>query len=114
MDLYQWIGIALGLYGVPFTIGLCVARPSTAILLAIASFSGLHASIWSALGPLSCFFAAPLLSRKIIVDLILLCWLAKRWSSPQLGWYRDNCYLGRGMRRPTPTHCDALPNNQSA
>ena len=54
MDLYEWIwtGIVLSLFGVPFAIGLCVANPRTAILLALASFCGLYAIIWSALGPL--------------------------------------------------------------
>jgi hypothetical protein len=65
MDLeWIWIAIALALYGVPFAIGFCVSSLRRAMLLAIASFGGLYASIWSALGPLFLPLAAQLLKHR--------------------------------------------------
>jgi hypothetical protein len=49
MDLYEWISLLLvgALFGVPFAVGLCVSSVRRAMLLAMASFAGLYASIWS-------------------------------------------------------------------
>jgi len=53
MDIkWIWIAIALALYGVPFAVGFCASSFRKAMPLAIASSGGLHASIWSGLGPL--------------------------------------------------------------
>lgn len=78
MDLYEWIwiGIVLSFYGVPFAIGLCVANPRTAILLAIASFCGLYASIWSALGPLFVPLVGALITRYEFSGILILSFLA--------------------------------------
>ena len=78
MDLYEWIwiGIVLSFYGVPFAIGLCVANPRTAILLAIASFCGLYATIWSALGPLFVPLVGALITRYELSGILVLSLLA--------------------------------------
>ena len=78
MDLYEWIwiGIVLSFYGVPFAIGLCVANPRTAILLAIASFCGLYATIWSALGPLFVPLVGALITRYELSGILVLSFLA--------------------------------------
>ena len=78
MDLYEWIwiGIVLSLFGVPFAIGLCVANPRTAILLAIASFCGLYVTIWSALGPLFVPLVGALITRYELSGILVLSLLA--------------------------------------
>jgi hypothetical protein len=73
MDLeWIWIAIALALYGVPFAIGFCVSSLRRAMLLAIASFGGLYASIWSALGPLFLPLAAQLFTRYEMSGIFVL------------------------------------------
>jgi hypothetical protein len=78
MDLYEWIwiGIVLSLFGVPFAIGLCVANPRTAILLAIASFCGLYVTIWSALGPLFVPLVGALITHYELSGILILSFLA--------------------------------------
>jgi hypothetical protein len=78
MDLHEWIwiGIVLSFYGLPFAIGLCVPSPRTAILLAIASFCGLYATIWSALGPLSVPLVGALITRYELSSILILGFLA--------------------------------------
>ncbi len=78
MDLYEWIwiGIAFSFYGLPFAIGLCVANPRTAILLALASFCGLYASVWSALGPLFVPLVGALITRYELSGILVLSFLA--------------------------------------
>jgi hypothetical protein len=78
MDLYEWIwiGIVLSFYGVPFAIGLFVANPRTAILLAVASFCGLYATIWSALGPLFVPLVGALITRYELSGILILSFLA--------------------------------------
>jgi hypothetical protein len=65
MDVYAWIWIAifLAFYGVPFGVGVCVPSWPRGIVFAIASFAGLYASIWSALGPLFLPMAVQLVPR---------------------------------------------------
>lgn len=75
MDLgWIWIAIALALYGVPFAVGFCVSSLRRAMLLAIASFAGLYASIWSALGPLFPL-AAQLFTRHEMSGIFVLSFL---------------------------------------
>jgi hypothetical protein len=78
MDLYEWIwiGIVLSVFGVPFAIGLCAANPRTAILLASASFCGLYATIWSALGPLFEPLVGALITRHELSGILILSFLA--------------------------------------
>ena len=61
---------------VPFAIGLCVVNPRTAIFLAIASFCGLYATIWSALGPLFVPLAGALMTRYELSGILVLSFLA--------------------------------------
>ena len=77
MAIYEWIWIALTLafYGVPFVVGLSVSSLRKAILLAIASFAGLYASIWSTLGPLFLPLAAQLVTRYELSAILLLSFL---------------------------------------
>ena len=78
MDLYEWIyiGILAAFYGVPLAIGVCVANPRTAILLAIASFCGLYASVWSLLGPLFVPLVGALITRYELSGILILSFLA--------------------------------------
>jgi hypothetical protein len=78
MAIYEWIGIALCLavYGVPFAVGLLVSSWSKAILLALASFTGLFLSIWSTLGPLFLPLAAQLVTRFELSALLILSFAA--------------------------------------
>jgi hypothetical protein len=78
MDLYQWIwiGILVSFYGVPLATGLCVTNPRTVILLAIASFCGLYASIWSLLGPLFVPLVGALITRYEMSAILTLSFLA--------------------------------------
>ena len=78
MDLYRWIwiGILVSFYGVPFATGLCVANPRTVILLAVASFCGLYASIWSALGPLFVPLVGALVTHYELSGILIVSFLA--------------------------------------
>jgi len=78
MDLFEWIwtGVVLSLFGVPFAIGLCVANPRTAILLAIACYCGLYATIWSALGPLFVPLVGALITPNELSGILILSFLA--------------------------------------
>jgi hypothetical protein len=77
MDLYAWISLMLvgAFYGVPFAVGLCVSSLRRAMLLAMASFAGLYASIWSTLGPLFLPLAAQLVTRYELSAILLLSFL---------------------------------------
>ena len=65
MDIgnWIWIGTVLTFCGVPFVVGFCVSSLRKATLLAIASFAGVYASIWSTFGPLFLPLAAQLFTR---------------------------------------------------
>lgn len=78
MDLYEWIWISsvFCFYAVPLAIGLCVVNPRTAIFLAIASFCGLYATIWSALGPLFLPLAGALMTRYELSEVLILSFLS--------------------------------------
>jgi hypothetical protein len=54
MDLQTliWVGMGLALYALPFAIGLSQPTLRAVVLLALASYCGLYASVWSALGVL--------------------------------------------------------------
>ena len=67
-----WIAMTLAFYGVPFVVGLSVSSLRKAVLLAIASFAGLYASIWSTLGPLFLPLAVQLVSRYELSAILLL------------------------------------------
>jgi hypothetical protein len=76
MDInWIWIAIAVTLYGVPLAVGFCVSNLRTAMLLAMASFGGLYASIWSALGPLFLPLAAQLFTRYEMSAILVLSFL---------------------------------------
>jgi hypothetical protein len=78
MDLFEWvwIGVVLCFYAEPFAIGLYVANPRTAILLAIASFCGLFATVWSAFGPLFVLLVGVVMTRYELSRILILSFLA--------------------------------------
>jgi hypothetical protein len=77
MDIgnWIWIGTVLTFCGVPFVVGFCVSSLRKATLLAIASFAGVYASIWSTFGPLFLPLAAQLFTRYEMSGILLLSFL---------------------------------------
>jgi hypothetical protein len=74
MAAYEWAGIAiyLAIDGVPFGAGVFVSSWPKAMLLALASFAALYASIWAALGPLFLPFAEQLITYFELSALLFL------------------------------------------
>ena len=77
MSMYDWIPIAIAflIYGIPIGIGLCVSSWRRAILLAVASFTGLYLTIWSMLGPLFLPLAVQLVSRFELAGILALSFI---------------------------------------
>jgi hypothetical protein len=89
MHMHVWVVVGMMLaavYVVPIAIGLCISSLRTAVMLAVASFGGLYATVWSALRPL----LAPLASMATQTELFTvvrsgraIAPMTSRWKHPQ-------------------------------
>jgi hypothetical protein len=95
MHRYEWLWFALllAVYAVPFAVGLASSSWSKAVLLVIASFSGLYLSIWSALGPLFLPLADQLMTRFELSGILIVSFAAGSLQAVMLAT------LGFGARR---------------
>ena len=85
-------------YVLPIAVGLFVSRLRNAVMLAVASFCELFASVWSALGPL----LAPLASVATQTELSTVLILSLVAGSLQAALLAT---MGHGLRRPLEQQC---------
>ena len=71
MHMHVWVVVGMMLAAVYVLPGLFVSRLRTAVMLAVASFCGLYASVWSALGPLLAPLASVAPQSELFTVLIL-------------------------------------------
>jgi hypothetical protein len=101
MGMYVWVVVGIMLaavYVLPVAVGLFVSRLRTAVMLAVASFCGLFASVWSALGPL----LAPLASVATQTELFTALSLSLLAGSLQAALLAT---MGHGLRRLLEQQC---------
>ena len=95
MHVHVWVVVGMmfaAVYVLPIAVGLFVSRLRTAVMLAVASFCGLYATVWSALRPLS----APLASVATQTELFTALSLSLLAGSLQAALLAT---VGRGLRR---------------
>jgi hypothetical protein len=76
LQLLTWIGLGLALYALPLVVGASQSRLSTAIMLALAAYGGLCASLWSALGVLFLPALGLFVPQPEIAAVLVLAFLA--------------------------------------
>jgi hypothetical protein len=74
MHMHVWIVVGMmvaAVYVLPIAVGLFVSSLRTAVMLAVASFCGLYATVWSALRPLFTPLASVATQTDLFTALIL-------------------------------------------
>jgi hypothetical protein len=74
MHMHVWVVVGIMLaavYVLPIAVGLFVSSLRTAVILAVASFCGLYATVWSALRPLLALLASVATQSELFTVLIL-------------------------------------------
>jgi hypothetical protein len=101
MHMHVWgvVGMMLAaVYVLPVAVGLLVSSLRTAVTLAVASFCGLYATVWSALRPL----LAPLASVATQTELFTALSLSLLAGSLQAALLAT---MGHGLRRLLEQQC---------
>jgi hypothetical protein len=108
MRMHVWVVVGMMLaavYVLPIAVGLYVSRLRTAVMLAVASFCGLYATVWSALRPL----LAPLASIATPTELFTVLILSLLAGSLQAALLAT---VGHGLRHllsnQSPTEAGAI------
>ena len=94
MHMHVWVlvGMLAAVYVLPIAVGLFVSSLRTAVMLAVASFCGLYATVWSVLRPL----LAPLASIATQPELFKVLILSLLAGSLQAALLAT---VGHGLRR---------------
>jgi hypothetical protein len=101
MRMHVWVVVGMMLaavYVLPIAVGLYVSRLRTAVMLAVASFCGLYATVWSALRPL----LAPLASIATPTELFTVLILSLLAGSLQAALLAT---VGHGLRHLLSNRC---------
>ena len=102
------IGMGLALCALPFAIGISQPRLRTAILLAVASYCGLYATAWSALGALFLPLAGLLITQFELATVLVLSFLGGLLQVvliAALGFGVRQLIAGRDLRSATRDAC---------